>query len=228
MLQDGPQLHPGLALLAGTLVFFLGLLFVKERWFSAFMIFLILLYVGMGYGKVMLRTARVILPLGVISFLLTLINGTTLDARYSFLRCVVLGLAATTTLSLEPVRLVRWLNQRAVPRWITVGLLITLRFFAVMQQEIRRIVRAIRLRGIRFVTSPILYAKAFLLPLMIRVLSISDLLAVSLETRGFALHGESSIYEPVEVDKKDIVFGTVFLLGFGFFTALFFGAGRRA
>lgn len=227
MLGRGPQLHPGLALIVGTLVFFLGLMFVKSSWMPAFVLFLTILYLSAGFGKVMLRTACVILPLGLIMYLLTRINGTQRDAYYSFLRCVMLGFAATTTVALEPVRLVRWLNQRAVPRWITVGLLITVRFFTVMRFEIAQIRRAIRLRGIRFWGSPVLYARAFVLPLMIRVLSISELLAVSLETRGFQMDGDCTIFEPVRVRRKDLVFGFLFLAGLFVFTILFLRQGQQ-
>lgn len=218
----GKQLHPGLALLAAATVFFVGLLFVRQAAFPYFLLFLILLYLLSGFGKVMLKSAWLILPLAALMFGLTLINGTLQDALNSFWRFVLLGLAAVTTVTMEPIRLVRWMNQIRLPRWISLGLLITLRFFAILKEELRRIVTAVSLRGISFFRSPLLYLRALVLPLMIRILSISELLSLSLETRGFSMEGESSAYETIRFEKADGVFAFFFFGGFAFFAYLFF------
>ena len=61
---------------------------------------------------------------------------------------LLLGISVVPTLSMLPMDLVRCLNQLRCPRILSLGLLIALRFMPIMGQEIQRIRRAMKLRGV--------------------------------------------------------------------------------
>lgn len=70
--------------------------------------------------------------------------------------------------------------------------------------EIRRIRQAMRLRGVNSAWyDPRVVYRAFVIPLMMRLLSISDLLALSLETRAFSMDGGVTSYRTLTVRRRD-------------------------
>ena len=153
---------------------------------------------------------------------LTIINGNKSDVLYAFYRVLALGLAAILSISIKPINLVRAFNQLNIPRWISLGLLIVIRFIQIFREEMRQIRQAITLRGIRFIETPILWGRAFFIPLIIRVLSISEGLAISLETRGFSTEVDGSSFEIICFKRRDLVFSCIFIACLTFYIYLFF------
>lgn len=217
------NIHPILSLIFSLLLFVAGLLFVKRTWFWAYIIVFMLLLLLFRFEKTIIRTAPFILTFGVLMAGLTAINGDPPDVLYAFYRVLALGLAAVLSTSVKPVSLVRSFNQMKLPRWISLGLLIVIRFVQIFCEEIRQIRQTIRLRGICFTETPILWGRAFFIPLMIRVLSISENLAISLETRAFSKDLAGSSFEIISFKKRDGAFSFLFSACLIFFIYLYLG-----
>ncbi len=217
------NIHPILSLISSLLLFVAGLLFVKKDWFWIFAASFLILLLLFRFEKTIVKTAPFILVFGALMAILTAINGDRFDVLYSFYRVLALGLAAVLSISIRPISLVRSFNQLKIPRWINLGLLIVIRFMQIFREEIIQIRQAIVLRGIRFIKTPILWGRAFFIPLIIRVLSISEGLATSLETRAFSTDLEGSSFEIICFEKRDYLFSFLFLSCLIFFICLFMG-----
>jgi energy-coupling factor transport system permease protein len=226
MYQDSKAIHPIMSLIFSLLLFVTGLLFVKEGWFHFYVLTFIVLLLLFRFEKTMLRLIPFIIIFGSVMGGLTMVNGSRQDALYAFYRVLALGLAGTLSISIRPIRLVRSMNQLRIPRWISLAVLIVIRFIEIFREEIRCIRQAIRLRNIRLTESPVLWGRAFFIPLVIRVLSISEGLAISLETRGFSTNNEGTSYEVIRFRKRDLAFSCLFTGGLAVFICLFFGGFR--
>ena len=116
-------------------------------------------------------------------------------------------LAAAAGMSCEPVRMTRSLSQLRMPRAVTLGMLITMSFVPMLKGEIKRVREAMKTRGAGSVLDPKILYRAFLVPLVMRLVNISDTLALSVETRGFALGKvRYSIYKKEKIALSDVVF----------------------
>ena len=123
-------------------------------------------------------------------------------------RALLLGICAVPMITLPPADLTRCMNQLHCPRIITLGMLVTLRFIPILVTEIRRIWEAMRVRGanVKWYRPDCLY-RAFFIPLVMRIIGISDTLSLSLETRAFALdNSPATVYGKVELRARDIIF----------------------
>lgn len=201
------RIYPLFALLCSIFIFIVGLLLVKEEAFYIFLGLIIIMYFIFGYAKVFLKVLLFGIPFSIFVALLALITSSALHAYQNGLRFFVLILSSVLTLSIEPVDLVRSLNQIHFPRPLTLGLLISLRFLTIMKEEIKRIQMAMKTRGIKVSAWKLgLVFRAFVIPLLSRVISISDTLSISLETRHFSMDQEHSVYKEVLPVRRDIIF----------------------
>lgn len=210
MNKSEKNIHPILSLIFSVMLFVTGLLFVKKSWFVIYLTAFLILLLLFRFGKTMLRAIHFVLVFGALTAGLTAINGKPTDVLYAFYRVLALALAAVLSISVKPIRLVRAFNQLKVPRWISLGLLIVIRFMQIFYEEVQQIRQAIVLRGIRFVQTPLLWSRAFFIPLIVRVLSISEGLAISLETRAFSTKLEGTSYETIAFEKRDWLFAALF------------------
>ncbi|MFQ7035814.1 MAG: energy-coupling factor transporter transmembrane component T [Candidatus Borkfalkia sp.] len=119
-------------------------------------------------------------------------------------------LALVPGMSIQAVAMTRNLSQLHMPRGITLGMLITMSFIPVLRGEIKRVREAMKTRGAGSILNPKIFYRAFLIPLVTRLVDISDTLALSIETRGFTL-GKCKY----TVYKKEVVnvFDVLYLLG---------------
>ena len=119
-------------------------------------------------------------------------------------------LAIVPSMRIQAVAMTRNLSQLHTPRAITLGMLITMSFVPVLRAEIKRVREAMKTRGAGSILNPKIFYRALLIPLVTRLVDISDTLALSIETRGFTL-GKSKY----TVYKKEIinVFDVLYLLG---------------
>lgn len=223
MHRTGKNLHPIMLLVFSMLLFVSGLLFVKEKWFLIYILTFLIILSFFRFGGTILKMMPLILIFGFLMALLTIISGSRQDVLYSFYRVLALMPAITLSMSIKPVHLVRSFNQIKVPRWISLGFLIVIRFVQIFIDEIRQIRQAIILRGIRFTETPVLWGRAFFIPLIIRVLSISENLAVSLETRAFSTEVEGTAYETITFEKRNYIFGILSSVCLAVYIYLFIG-----
>ena len=76
-----------------------------------------------------------------------------------------------------------------------------------MRGEIKRIREAVKTRGAGSVYNPKVWYRAFLIPLVMRLVKISDTLSLSVETRGFSLGKEKySVYKNEIFSWTDLLF----------------------
>lgn len=117
--------------------------------------------------------------------------------------------------SMPPSSLVRCLTQLKFPRLMTLGILITLIFIPILNREINQIRNAMKTRGATTLWRPQVFYRAILIPLIVRLVNISDTLTLSVETRGFICDDvKPSVYKPIKIKSRDIVFAVLFLLIF--------------
>ena len=122
-------------------------------------------------------------------------------------RFFALFLSVIPGMSVEPVDLTRSLVQLKVPRAIVLGMLIATSFIPVLKAEIQRIQEAMKTRGAGSVINIKIFYRAFLIPLITRLVNISDTLALSVETRGFSIEDtECSVYKKEIIRISDVIF----------------------
>lgn len=145
------------------------------------------------------------LIIGGLSFL----SNRSLDAFWqTLLRMILLGLCAVPMVSTSPCDLTRCLAKLKCPRVITLGMLVTLKFIPVLVGEIKQIWEAMKVRGANMNWyRPSCIYRAFIIPLVMRIIGISDTLSLSLETRAFTLDDStSSVYKVIKIKARDFVF----------------------
>ena len=80
-------------------------------------------------------------------------------------------------------------------------------FVPMLKGEIGRVREAMKTRGAGSVLNPKILYRAFLVPFVMRLVNISDTLALSVETRGFTLGGSLySIYKKEYPALSDVLF----------------------
>ena len=118
-----------------------------------------------------------------------------------------LFLGVALSMSVSAVRMTRSLSQIHTPRAITLGMLISMSFVPMLKEEIKRVREAMKTRGAGSVLNPKILYRAFLVPFVMRLVNISDTLALSVETRGFTLGGSLySIYKKEYPAISDVLF----------------------
>ena len=118
-----------------------------------------------------------------------------------------LFLGVALSMSIAAVRMTRSLSQVHTPRAITLGMLISMSFVPMLKGEIGRVREAMKTRGAGSVLNPKILYRAFLVPFVMRLVNISDTLALSVETRGFTLGGSLySIYKKEYPALSDVLF----------------------
>ena len=118
-----------------------------------------------------------------------------------------LFLGVALSMSVAAVRMTRSLSQIHTPRAVTLGMLISMSFVPMLKGEIGRVREAMKTRGAGSVLNPKILYRAFLVPFVMRLVNISDTLALSVETRGFALGKvRYTIYKKEQIALSDVVF----------------------
>jgi energy-coupling factor transporter transmembrane protein EcfT len=187
-----------------------GLLISKRPTFAILLAAICALYLAFGYARPFVRVLAVALPVcAVVSLISLLTRGAPWDLTAALQtpgRVFLLALCAVPLISLPPVNLTRCMTQLGCPRILTLGMLVAIRFVPVLAGEMMRIREAMMTRGVRLADPSYAY-RAFLVPLVMRLTGISDILALSLETRGFDIHGrEATVFRPVRFTPRDAAF----------------------
>lgn len=113
-------------------------------------------------------------------------------------------------MSMQPIDMTRSLATLKAPRGVTLGMLIATSFPPVLRAEKQRVREAMKTRGAGSALNPKIFYRAFLVPLVMRLVNISDTLSLSVETRGFSLEKT-----PYTVYKKETlcISDALFILG---------------
>ena len=206
------KLYPLVAILSGVFVIVFGLIMAKDL--LACSVFLGAVFVWLmilGCWKSCVHALpEVIVVAGIFFGYFDAATGT-FDSGWSMAnRFGAVFLAIVPGMSATPVRMTRSLSQVHTPRSVTLGMLISMSFVPMLKGEIGRVREAMKTRGAGSVLNPKILYRAFLVPFVMRLVNISDTLALSVETRGFTLGG--SLYA---VCKKEYptISDVLFLLG---------------
>lgn len=213
------HVYPLFCILESLIVFVVSLSIADSVWGGIFLLLHFLLLVFFGCA----RLCFFMLPFAVLySFVLSAVfyfasGRDSVFAQQMAVRFFGVALSCVPGLSLPPSALVRNLTALRCPRMVTLGFLITLSFVPVLASEIRQIRGAMKTRGATSFCHPSVLYRAFLLPLVVRLLNISDTLALSVETKAFVDGGaRASVYKPVKLGVRDAAFMALSL----FFSAL--------
>lgn len=203
------KLYPLVAVLAGLFIIVFGLIMASELLLCS--IFLGAVFVWLllfGCGRACLRIVPVFVVVAGIFFGIFYGATGTVNSGWAMAnRFGAVFLAIVPGMSVAPVRMTRSLSQIHTPRSVTLGMLIAMSFVPMLKGEIKRVREAMKTRGAGSVFNPKILYRAFLVPLVMRLVNISDTLALSVETRGFALGKiRYTIYKKENIALSDIVF----------------------
>lgn len=203
------KLYPLIAITASLFVIIFGLVVVRNEnlcWYLLGVLVWLCLF-GCWKGCLKMLPAFVVFG-GSFAGIAYASAGGDFQAALSMLnRFGALFLGVALSMSIAAVRMTRSLSQVHTPRAITLGMLISMSFVPMLKGEIGRVREAMRTRGAGSVLNPKILYRAFLVPFVMRLVNISDTLALSVETRGFTLGGSLySIYKKEYPALSDVLF----------------------
>ena len=199
------KLYPLVAILSGLFIIIFGLVMAQDMLVcSLFLAGCFVWLMLFGCFKSCLHALPAFIVIAGIFYGAT----GTLDAGWAMAnRFGAVFLAIVPGMSTTPVRMTRSLSQVHTPRSVTLGMLIAMSFVPMLKGEIQRVREAMKTRGAGSVLNPKILYRAFLVPLVMRLVNISDTLALSVETRGFALGKvRYTIYKKEMLALSDIVY----------------------
>lgn len=212
--QVAKPIYPLISVLCSICVFVFGLVNAASVVTLYALIAIWALLFIYGYYKACIAILPVAVVLGVIFAGIT--YAATSDWKSCFAavnRILAVVVAVIPGLALQPVCLTRCLSAIKFPRSLTLGMMIAVSFFPLLSAEIRQIREAMKTRGVSSIWRPQLFYRAFLIPLVMRLVNISDTLALSVETRAFTSDKSAySVYRIVKLSLKDIVFLAILIL----------------
>jgi len=212
-------IYPILSLLSSFIIFFIGLLVSKEIALAYLLLALTLIYLFYGYGKVLLKAIPIFVVIGaIIGAGATITSRNYVTGIQTAGRILLLVYSSVTMIALPPINLTRNLMQLKVPRVLTLGMLATVRFVPILVNEAKQIREAMKTRGANVNRHNLpLACRAFLVPFVMRILNISEVMAVSVETRGFVMTDKpTTVYKEVRFTLRDALFAlllTITIMG---------------
>lgn len=202
------KIYPVIALLAGIFIIVFGLVMAKTIACTYFLLGVLVWLVIFGCIKSCLHILPAFIIVGGLFFGIS--YGVTKDLTMAMGLANCLGaifLAIVPGMGTEPVRMTRNLSQMHTPRSVTLGMLIARSFVPMLTEEEHRVREAMKTRGAGSIFNPKILYRAFLVPLVMRLVNISDTLALSVETRGFALGKVPyTIYKKERIALSDVIF----------------------
>jgi energy-coupling factor transporter transmembrane protein EcfT len=202
------NIHP-LAKMACALLLFIFCIIIREvPQAMAYLLFMIGLLILSRMAEITFKMLFLAFP---FAFLVGICNycgwhsmesGILSGMRILFIGTSIVLFAYTTT----PAELVRSLESVKLPRALTLGTLVSMRFLPVFIDEWTRIVQSMRLRGGPFHRNPYFYYRSLCVPMIYKIFTVSDTLTLSLYTRGFSIYGNRACFKEMPFKIIDGVF----------------------
>ena len=213
------NLYPLFAIASALIIMVFGLVMAKSITCSYFLLGAFVWLLIFGCWKQCLKSlAAYIVVGGIFTLIAYYSSNKNADVALAMAnRFGAVFLAIVPGMSIQAVAMTRNLSQLHTPRAITLGMLITMSFVPVLRGEIKRVREAMKTRGAGSIANPKIFYRALLIPLVTRLVDISDTLALSIETRGFTLgKAKYTVY------KKEVVniFDVLYLVGYAVGIAL--------
>lgn len=206
-------LYPLLGMMASIATIVFGLLCAKMDNVIYFYVALYAIYLAFGYYKACLAIlpmlASMVIMFGGITYL---IGAGTQSIIYAINRCFAICFGVIAGLGMSAPQFIRSLRQIKVPKIITLGMMIAINFFPLFIKEMKQIRAAMKTRGAGSMLNLKVFYRAFLIPLVVRIVHISDTLSLSVETRGFTVEPtDTTIFEPTSLGIRDVIFSVLFI-----------------
>lgn len=216
-LKAAHPIYPVIGVLASILIIIFGIVTAKSPMCLWFLAAMWLVFLAFGYWRACLAVIpAAALLCAVFAGITYAISRNPLEAYAAVNRLLAVCVAIIPGLGLPPIYLVRNFSSLKLPRILTLGMMITLNFFPLLGGEVRQVREAMQTRGASSFFSPQILYRAFLIPLIMRLVNISDTLALSVETRGFSTDAEGcTIYKPVALRAVDVLFLLLVIAGAG-------------
>lgn len=208
-------IYPLLGIASSVVVLVTGLVTAKSTASSVYLCGVWLTFLIFGYRK----SCLAVLPFaavtcGIFAAITYALSKDAVTTYAAVNRILAVCVAVIPGLGLEPSALVRNLSGLRAPRIVTLGMMIALGFFPLLRVETKRIREAMTTRGAGNVFRPAIFYRAFLVPLAVRLVNISDTLALSVETRGFDTSDKNyTVYKDVKFRIRDALFALVLVAG---------------
>ena len=208
------KLNPLVAILSGLFIIVFGLIIAKKPYCPYFLAATFLILCLFGCWKQCFRILPMFIIVGGIFFLIAYLATNEYKLGISMAnRFGALFLAMVPGMSTEPVAMTRSLSAVKAPRAITLGMLIAMSFVPMLTLEVKRVREAMKTRGAGSIFNPKIFYRALMLPFVMRLVNISDTLALSVETRGFTLTGNKySIYHKPSFVLSDVLYISLLLV----------------
>lgn len=209
-------IFPLVSIIGSILILVFGLIFAKDTNVLYALCACFVLYPVFGYWK----SSLVVLPISIIfsaifGGLTYVISKDLVETIASINRVLAITICVIPGLSLSPVVLTRSLKQLKLPRGLILGLLITLTFFPLLRKEVSRVKEAMKTRGANSLFNVKIFYRALLIPLVTRLVNISDTLSLSIETRGFTVLRKEPVvmYKKVKFNLLDLTYLVIIITG---------------
>ena len=212
-LQVQHPVYPLIGIISSVIIIVCGLLTAKRQYCIVFLAAVWLLFLCFGYWKACIAVLPVAFVFcAVLGGFTFAISHSWQQSVYACCRILALCIGVIPGLAMHPASMVRCFASLKVPRTITLAMMITFSFFPLLASEVKRIREAMKTRGAGGLANPRVFYRALLIPLMMRLINISDTLALSVETRGFSAGGDYTVYKTIRLMAADILFA-ILLVG---------------
>ena len=206
------KIYPIFVFLTSLFFIVFGLVMARNKNFGRFMLgaYVWLFLFGCRKGCLHVLFPYIVVG-GIVGVIAYFAYGRDLIAAIAMVnRFGAVFLAVALGMSMQPIDMTRSLATLKVPRGVTLGMLIATSFPPVLRAEKQRVREAMKTRGAGSALNPKIFYRAFLVPLVMRLVNISDTLSLSVETRGFSLEKT-----PYTVYKKETlcISDALFILG---------------
>ena len=193
--------YPIFGFLSSIIVFSIGQWIAKDSLVYYYIGIVLLTYLLFGYGAQLKKYGPFIILLSLVMALTSMLLGGNYIRTWT--RVVVFGLASIPSLGINPADLFRVLLKTGINAMIPIGVMVTMRSTTKMKDEMEKILKGRKLRGARGIRGLV---RSIMIPALIRIFSISDTMAISMETRGLNVKNKSSIYRVVVPGVKDYIY----------------------
>lgn len=215
-LQARKPIYPLFAIHLSITILVFGMLLAKtNRYISYFLLSLFLLFFVIGYHKACLGVLPFMLILGLAFILPKLLKSPIeIDKTLtSSARILSFTVSVIPTLGIIPIDLVRAMRELKLSKKLILASLIIFNFFPLVRGEIKNCRLAVKTRATKKYTSPNILYRAYLIPFITNLIRISEVISMSVETRGFSLSKtKDTIYKFPRLGFKDLLIYLFFLI----------------
>ena len=133
-------------------------------------------------------------------------------------RFMLLGAFITPLVTVEIGSLVAAMYKLKLPRFLIITMTIIFRFLPTIREEYRAVRTSQKFRGIgrsiiNVILHPVIFYETLLVPLMIRIMKISDELSAAAMLRGANRKGNGTCFRDVKIIPTDIIAFIFVLIG---------------